>query len=167
MSRRRKTIIDGQFIAHRVQMLNSDAWAALSHAARRILDRLEIEHASHGGVENGNLACTFDDFARAGIRRRSVAMAIRDLEALGFLEITQRGRRAAGEFYLPSRYRLTYLHTKHGAPTDEWKRVSAQTIATLKNKNPGAELPPEPGAKSPLRSRISGGKSGPTVLGSK
>ena len=93
MSRRRKTSIDGQFIAHRVEMLNSAAHAALSHAARRILDRLEIEHASNGGVENGNLACTFDDFARAGIRRRSIAAAIRELERLGFLEITQRGRK--------------------------------------------------------------------------
>src|SRR5262249_11706505 len=107
MSRRRKTTIDGQFIAHRVEMIVSDAWGALSLPARRILDRLEIEHASHGGVENGNLPCTYDDFSRAGVRRQSVARAIRELEALGFVKVTQRGRKAAGEFYLPSRYRLT------------------------------------------------------------
>src|SRR5262245_34704446 len=65
--------------------------------------------------------------------------------------------KAAGEFYLPSRYRLTYLHTKHGGLTDEWKRVQMQTIATLKNRNPGAKMPPDPGAKTPLKFQIPGG----------
>lgn len=42
--------IEGQFIAHRIEMLESTAWASLETlAARRVLDRLEIEHAHHGG----------------------------------------------------------------------------------------------------------------------
>ncbi|CAL80536.1 Conserved hypothetical protein [Bradyrhizobium sp. ORS 278] len=151
MSRRKTKRIESQFIAHRIEMLESVAHSALSHAARRVLDRLEIEHANHGGVENGNLACTFDDFARFGIRRRSVAAAIRELEGLGFVQVTQRGRRAAGDFYMPSRYRLTYLFTKHSGPTDEWKRVSTQTVAAIKNRNPGAKKPPAPRASTPLK----------------
>ncbi len=166
MSRRRKTSIDGQFVAHRLAMIESDAWRALTLPARRVLDRLEIEHAHHGGMENGALICTFDDFARAGVRRQSVARAIRDLERLGFIEVTQRGRRAAGEFYLPSRYRLTYLHTKTGGPTDEWRRVSDQIIAALKNRNPGAKMHPAPGTTLHLKSKKSGCENASTVQGS-
>lgn len=144
---RRKTSIPGQFVAHRVEMLRSPAWRALNLAARRVLDRLEIENADHGGAENGALKCTYDDFARAGVRRQSVAAAIRDLEALGFVEIMQRGRKAAADFYLPSLYRLTYLHTPFAGPTDEWKRVTEQKIATLENRNPSTKVPSIPGAK--------------------
>jgi hypothetical protein len=75
--------IAGQFIAHRIEMLESAAWASLTFAARRILDRLEIEHANHGGKENGNLPCTYDDFERFGVRRASVAAGIRLLVAGG------------------------------------------------------------------------------------
>jgi hypothetical protein len=165
MSRRRKTSIDGQFVAHRLAMIESDAWRALTLPARRVLDRLEIEHAHHGGMENGALICTFDDFARAGVRRQSVARAIRDLEKLGFIEVTQRGRRAAGEFYLPSRYRLTYLHTKTGGPTDEWRRVSGQIVAELQNRNPGAKMHPAPGSRLHLKSRNSRCENASTVSG--
>lgn len=49
-SRRRRTNIAGQWTAHRIDMLRSPAWRVLSLSVRRILDRIEIEHASHGGV---------------------------------------------------------------------------------------------------------------------
>lgn len=165
MSRRRKTTIDGQFIAHRVAMIESDAWAGLSLPARRILDRLEIEHAHHGGVENGNLICTYDDFARAGVRRQSVADALRELETIGFLEVIQRGRRAAGGFHAPSRYRLTYLHTKQSNPTDEWRRFTAPNRRGLKSRKPGASLHPAPGAKMHPKSKFSGCENAPSVSG--
>jgi hypothetical protein len=40
--------ISEQFSTHRIAMLKSPAWCALSLSARRILDRLEIELGQHG-----------------------------------------------------------------------------------------------------------------------
>jgi len=117
--------IEGQFIAHRVEMLESDAWAALTFTARRVLDRLEIEHAHHGGKENGKLVCTYNDFAHFGIRRPSIANAIRQLVSLGFVEITHKGRGGNAEYRDPSRYRLTYLAAGRAGPTDDWRDYSA------------------------------------------
>jgi hypothetical protein len=124
--------IAGQFIAHRVEMLRSPAWRALNFAARRVLDRLEIEHAEHGARENGSLVCTYDDFKRWGIRRGSVSAALADLIALGFLEVTQQGRMAAADFYIPSKYRITYLNTRAAGPTDEWGKIATDEEAETK-----------------------------------
>lgn len=126
MARRKPGLINGQFIAHRVEMLESPAWAALSFAARRALDRLEIEHAHHGGKDNGRLACTYDDFERFGLRRKSISEAIRQLVACGFVEVTERGSGGNREFRRPARYRLTYLGTKTAAPTDDWRSYRTQ-----------------------------------------
>lgn len=119
MPRSRQNRIDGQFIAHRVELLESAAWASLSLAARKVLDRLEIEMAHHGGKENGNLPCTYADFERHGIRRKSIAPAIGELETAGLLRVTYRGRGGNATFRQPSRYRLTYVGSD---ATDEWRR---------------------------------------------
>src|SRR5208282_1441667 len=57
------------------------------------LARLEIEFAHHGGrpALNGKLTVTFDDFEAYGIHRHSIAPALRELEALGFIERTRKG----------------------------------------------------------------------------
>jgi hypothetical protein len=89
---RKKFHIIGQFVPFRVDMLESDAWAALSINGRRVLDRLCIEHAHHGGTENGNLIVTYDDFVQFGIRRQSVKPAIDETVHLGLVEITELGR---------------------------------------------------------------------------
>jgi hypothetical protein len=129
--RKRRTQIAGQFAAHRIDMLCSPAWRVLSLSARRVLDRLEIEHADHGGAENGRLPVTYDDFYRYGIHRHAIGPAIRELVALGFVEITEAGRAGNAEFRKPNVFRLTYLNTKVG-PTDEWQKITeneAEAIA--------------------------------------
>ncbi len=118
--------IAGQFIAHRIEMRTSPAWRALSFDARRVLDRLEIEHAAHAGRENGSLPCTYADFAEWGCRRESISDALRELVALGFIEVTQKGRAGNREFRTPSLYRLTYVQGNLPL-TDEWK-TSASTL---------------------------------------
>lgn len=45
--------ISGQFSARLIEMLESPAYRVLSLSARRILDRIDIEHAHHGGQDNG------------------------------------------------------------------------------------------------------------------
>ena len=62
----RRTSIGEQFAPHTIAMLRSPAWRALSLSARRILDRIEIELADHGGTDNGKLPVTYDDFEQYG-----------------------------------------------------------------------------------------------------
>jgi hypothetical protein len=56
---RPKNKIAGQFSARTIEMMESPAYRALSIHAHRILSRLEIEHAYHGGNENGRLPVTY------------------------------------------------------------------------------------------------------------
>ncbi|MDB5596251.1 MAG: hypothetical protein JWM36_3212 [Hyphomicrobiales bacterium] len=118
---------------HRREMRESVAWWALPNDARRVLDRLEIEHMRHGGSENGSLICTYSDFAKTGIRRASVALAIRQCVALGFLKIAKQGARSRAEFRAPSLYLLTYVNGggKSPPPTDEWRRLASEEAAAL------------------------------------
>lgn len=125
---RRQASITSQFVAHRIEMIESPAWRALSLSGRRVLDRIEIEHGHHGGSENGRLPVTFGDFEDFGISHKSVAPAIREVQALGFAEITERGRPSESDFGRhPNHFRLTYLNVRRGTrwhePTDEWKQI--------------------------------------------
>ena len=125
----RRNRIGGQFSAHLIEMLESPAFAVLNLAERRILDRLEIELAHHGGTDNGQLPCKFDDFARFGVRRKSIASAVRVLCALGFVEVTERGRAGNGEFRRPHKFRLTYRHLNRSEPTHEWRTIKTEEEA--------------------------------------
>ncbi len=111
------------------------AFRELSLSARRVLDRLEIEFADHGGTNNGKLPVTYDDFKVYGIHRHSVAPAIREAVALGFVEVTEPGRAGNAEHRKPNLFRLTYRHTDNGPPTHEWERIETeeQAVATAKS----------------------------------
>ncbi len=139
---KRRTSIGGQFAPHRIDMLRSPAWRALSLSARRILDRVEIELADHGGMDNGKLPVTYDDFARYGLDRHAIAPAIREVVALGFLEITEPGRAGNADWREPNLFRLTYRNTKY-APTDEWQKITeeeAQSIARSARSAPSPKI---------------------------
>jgi hypothetical protein len=105
------------------EMLESPAWRAMRFAARKILDRLIIEHLAHAGLENGNLITTYSDFQEFGLRRRSsIAPAIIEAETLGFIDVIERGGSAYAELRNPSRYALAWLDRKDGTPpTNRWK----------------------------------------------
>jgi hypothetical protein len=69
---------------------------------------------------------TFENFVAYGIDRGGIAPALREVQALGFAEITQHGRGGNAEYRLPNLFRLTYEPTKKDvAPTNEWKRFAA------------------------------------------
>ena len=125
--------ISGQFSARLIDMLKSPAWRALSLSAHRLLDRIEIEHASHGGTENGNLPVTYDDFESYGIHRHAVAPAMREAEALGFIEITEHGRAGNAAWSRPNKFRLTYRPAKgvHGDGTHEWRKIKTMEEAEI------------------------------------
>jgi hypothetical protein len=76
MARLRRSSFSGQFAGRLVEMLESPAYRALSLGALRVLSRVEIELAHHGGNDNGKLPVTYDDFERYGIHRHSIRPAI-------------------------------------------------------------------------------------------
>jgi hypothetical protein len=103
-------------------MLRSPAYCVLSLSGRRVLDRIEIEMADHGGTDNGKLPVTYDDFERYGIHRHAIGPAIREVVALGFVEITEAGRAGNAEWRKPNLFRLTYRHTKYES-TNDWEKI--------------------------------------------
>src|SRR5262249_28757775 len=114
-----------------IEMLESPAYQVLSLHAHRILARLEIEHAHHGGNDNGRLPCTYDHFEEYGVRRKAIKSALRELEGLGFIEITEKSRAGNSEWRRPNHFRLTYRYLGRAAPTDEWKRVKSREQAEM------------------------------------
>lgn len=140
-------------------MLGSAAWWALEPASMKILFRLLLEHLRHAGHENGRLPCTFADFERAGVRRGTIAGAIAELEALGFVECVLRGRpRFGGYPGSPSQFRLTFygVATASGsviAPTHEWKRHTNVDTARTIAKAASARIAVENRIKSSDRKR--------------
>jgi len=120
--------IDGPFIQHSNELLASPAWGVLKLTDRRLLDRLEVEHMAHGGMENGNLICTYSDFEKFGVRRASISAGLKRLQALGLIEIVEPGRLIAGEFRCPTKYRITYV-TGNIPATNEWRKISSNEVA--------------------------------------
>ncbi|MPZ38496.1 MAG: hypothetical protein GEU95_10570 [Rhizobiales bacterium] len=138
--RERRTQIGGQFSARLIEMLESPAYRALSQSGHRILSRIEIEMAHHGGKDNGSLPVTYDDFQRYGVDRHSINAAIREVVALGFIRIAKEGRAGNAEFRRPTIFRLTYRHSRDGDPTNDWKKIETKEQANevvwmARNKN--------------------------------
>lgn len=138
---RRKFTIPTPFVWQTAEMKMSPAWRTLSLSARRVLDRLEIEMANHAGKDNGKLLCTYDHFVEYGIAdRNSVASAIRECEALGFLRV-KRGRAGNADSKTPSLYRLTFRETDEADPSDEWRRIHTIEEAEAKARAARREKP--------------------------
>lgn len=132
MSRKVATINE-PFASLPLSLLTSPAWRALTWDARRVLDRLMVEHLSHGAHTHDRLVCTYADFAAAGIRQRSIAGAIRQCVELGLVIVTKRGTPSISTRRQPSEYRLTFLggreRGKYVPPTDEWRAVESDRQA--------------------------------------
>jgi hypothetical protein len=123
----RDTSYSGQFAGRLCRMLESPAYKVLSLAAHRVLARLEIELMRHGGNENGRLTVTYRQFEDYGVHKDSVAAAIRETVALGFVEVTERGCAGNAGYGKANQYRLTY-RAAEGHPADgshEWQRIKA------------------------------------------
>ena len=137
MSRKRNKI-EGQFVARTSEMLQSPAFRVLSLSAHRMLARIEIEHCSHGGNDNGRLPVTYDQFVEYGIHRDSIPPASRELEAVGLMEVTERGSAGNREFRRPNLYRLTYLPVGRAQPTHDWRRFKTveQALEAIRGIRP-------------------------------
>jgi hypothetical protein len=71
--------LDGQFNARLIEMMESPAYRVLSLSARRVLDRIKIELAQHGGNDNGKLPVTYEHFIEYGVHRHAVAAVLQEL----------------------------------------------------------------------------------------
>ena len=153
-STRRSGTIGGQFAPRLIEMLEAPAWRVASLSARRVIERIEIELGHHGGNDNGRLVVTYDDFESYGIDRHAIAPAIREAEALGFIEITQRGRAGNAKWRAPNTFRLTFCPSKRGRSdsTHEWRRITtveaAEAIAKTARRG-GKKLFPSGGKRHP------------------
>ena len=161
----KRNAFDGPFAGRTIKMMKSPAWRLLTLAAHRILDRLEIEIANHGGNDNGETIVTKADLLAFGIHDKAIPPAERLLEALGFITI-DRGRAGNGSHRAPNRFRLTYRPTATGPATDEWKAITSLDVATTiarASREPPALKPRNSGA----RKNISQGWKPPPVQGRK
>jgi hypothetical protein len=131
MTPRHRNRFDGQFNGRLIEMMESPAYRVLSLSAHRVLDRICIELGHHGGADGTKLPVTYEQFMEYGVHRHAIAPAIRELEALGFIEVTQRGKPSAGEFRLPNLFRLTWAVCHSTKPTHEWKRIPDIETAEL------------------------------------
>jgi hypothetical protein len=189
MGKRKRNQIDGQWNARKIEMMESPAYRVLSRAARMVLDRVCIELAHHGGNDNGKLPVTYEQLVEYGVDRQAIAPAIRELVALGFIEVTVKGRHSAGDSRWPNLFRITWVNCNStAAPTHEWRRIETMeearaiaqaaraakderavrksTTATGKNKTHGGETHPVTGGEThTVKAGSHGGETHPTALG--
>ena len=128
----RRNSIAAQWSSRPVELIASPAMRVLSRAAHLALMRIEIELRRHGGRDNGKLPVTKQDFIEHGIHQDAVAPALRELEALGLIRITQRGHGGAAEYRRPNHFLLNFMcgaiDTKDEI-TNDWKRVETMPQA--------------------------------------
>jgi hypothetical protein len=133
--------ISGQFAARLIEMMESPAYRVLSLSAHRALSRIEIEWAHHGGQDNGQLP-------NYGVHRSAIGPALAELEALGFIVITERGKMArAADYRRPNKFLLTSRPAGKGIdPLHKWRRFKtpeeAEGVAEAARKFSGQQKKP-------------------------
>jgi hypothetical protein len=114
-------------------MRTTEKWRKMTLMCHRLLDRIELEHMAHNGLENGRLKIPYSQFVEWGISRSSIPAAIRYAVEAGFLEVPKRGYHLKDT---TNEYRLTYFATRErvraadewSAPTNEWKRRAGKSF---------------------------------------
>jgi hypothetical protein len=112
------------------KLLNSPAWQGMSTNTMRVVHRLMLEHCQRGGIENGRLPVTHEDFIAYGCSRNQIAEALTEAQYLGLVRYKRGGR--FGEIKKPSMFRLTWLGQLDGPATNEWKGVTKDMVTTWK-----------------------------------
>lgn len=113
----------GGWMAITRELLECAAYRSLSVNGRKALDRLIIEHISHGRSENGKLIVTHDQFYAYGVTFSSIADALDELAYKGLVKMSK-GRAGNGTAH-PTIYTLTFDGTHDGAAaTNEWRRFT-------------------------------------------
>jgi hypothetical protein len=138
-----------------LDVFQSDAWSAMPLCARRVVERVMIEHMQHGGKDNGSLPVTYDDFQAYGIRRASIKQGISISQELGWIDIVQPGLRGHGIARRATRYGLTWLPRSDWTPaSDRWRAVTpeaAQQVLRRQRLDPAVSTDQQPRYRRHLR----------------
>jgi hypothetical protein len=133
---KRRNRISSQWSPRLIDMLESPAYCALSLTAHRIISRVEIELAHHGGNDSGKLPLTYEDLIQYGADRAAVAPAIRKAEALGFIRVTEHGRGGNREYRRSNLFFLTFAYGRdsRGEPPHDRRKIKTieQALAIAK-----------------------------------
>jgi hypothetical protein len=122
----RRNNVSAQWGSRPLELMESPALRVLSRAAHLAVLRIEIELRHHGGHDNGKLPETKQDFIEFGIHQDAIAPALRELEALGLIRITQRGRGGNAENRQPNKFLLNFMCgavDTRDEITNSWKRI--------------------------------------------
>jgi hypothetical protein len=123
-----------RWVWHSADMRTTKKWRTMPLMCHRLLERIELEHMAHKGLENGRLSIAYSQFEEWGIDRTSIRRAIKYAVDAGFLEVPTRGWRVKDA---ANTYRLTYYATsvrtmtgayEWSAPTNEWKRRAGESF---------------------------------------
>jgi hypothetical protein len=154
-----KSFLAGKsFVPHTLELLASKPWLWRSLNLRRLIDRLELEHARHAGLENGFLEVSWRQFAETGVSRDFIKPTIDEGIKLGLVAVTHQGTSASGSRRDPSLYRLTYLPAKFipavgaaewHAPTDEWRHVTDKPARPMIKRSGPTSGPASDGGTGP------------------
>jgi len=124
------------------EMLESPAWRALTGNAMKVVLRIALEHLKHGGVENGLLPVTYQDFVRWGVRRNAIREAIVVAINLGWIDKTSTGEVPwHGDIRRPSAFALTWLPRHNGTlASNRWTHIKSDAHAKAATRAAKAEL---------------------------
>lgn len=104
--------------------------------------------------------------------RHAIAPAIRECEALGFIQVTEHGRAGNAEFRRPNLFRLTYKHTSRADPTHEWRNIkntqeaellALKARASSKKRKTGGDISPVSVGETHIEGRYSPVGESPTT----
>jgi hypothetical protein len=120
----RRRRISEQFSPRPVAMQKSAPYKVLNGSELKMLDRIEIELANHGGNDNGRLPVTSKQFEEYGLRRALLAASRRALVALGFITFAPGLVSAVADKRRPSLFGLTYRHMGDAKePAHGWRKI--------------------------------------------
>jgi hypothetical protein len=112
----------GKALKRGVDFGTSIANAALNKPIRKLLEALENINIMGGGKLNGRLTPTTRVLERRGVRRMSIAAAVRGAEVLGVLRVKRGSYDRKAKRMRQTAYRLTYIPAWNAAEaTDEWR----------------------------------------------
>jgi hypothetical protein len=113
-------------------ILESPAWRALTGNALKVVLRIALEHLKHGGVDNGRLPVTYQDFEKCGVRKNSIREAQLVAVHLGFIDRTVGEVPWHGDIRQPSTFGLTWLPRYDGQPaSNKWTRIKDKSDARV------------------------------------
>jgi hypothetical protein len=140
-------------------VLESPVLGVLSRSACICLFRIVLEHVRQWKNDTSRLTVTYKQFEEYGVCKHDIALALRELEALGLMRITERGRGGNAEYRMASKFRLTIAPGGTGE-FREFKTAEEAEAAARKARGK-RERPPKKTKSTPRNV----GRSRPTKCG--